>query len=201
MVRLSLANETTAPCIPSKLPRMKDVDAGPLTTTFTPPPACRSPLFSVHSLSGSSFFIAGPADPTGPCFPSGYAGLISQYFSPGVCPVGYTTACQSLVSVGAATETVATCCPTAYTCDTATPDLSAALEGDGVFACKSVFAQITNSRAWTPMATRRIPRWFRRCLALAMRLMHLGCSDSRPLLQGCLPSFNRPSIAVLVLFS
>jgi hypothetical protein len=120
------------------------MDAGPLTTTFTPPPACQSSLSSVYSLSGSSFFIAGPADPSGGCFPRGYAGSLAQYYSPGVCPAGYTVACASLLSVGAATETVATCCPSAYACDTSLPGFLAAQAGDAVFACESVFTLTTN---------------------------------------------------------
>jgi hypothetical protein len=77
-----------------------------------------------------------PRQPDGPLLP---IRLISQYFSPGVCPAGYTTARRSLVSVGAATETVATCRPTAYTCDTALSLFGAALDGGGVFACRLVW--------------------------------------------------------------
>ncbi|KUJ10711.1 uncharacterized protein LY89DRAFT_249366 [Mollisia scopiformis] len=103
--------------------------AGPLTTTFTPSPACTNDFYTAPTY----YSIGGPLAST--CFPSGWAST-SQYFSPGVCPEGYTQACASI----SASETFATCCPSGYVCYTPT-----------IFnfvgqACASVFtSQITTT--------------------------------------------------------
>ncbi|KAA8565602.1 hypothetical protein EYC84_009454 [Monilinia fructicola] len=39
-----------------------------------------------------------------------------DYYSPGICPTGYSAACSSFCTASGVTETVATCCPTGYTC-------------------------------------------------------------------------------------
>jgi hypothetical protein len=36
----------------------------------------------------------------------------TNFYSPGICPVGYLTACQHLNVIGTVSETVVTCCPT-----------------------------------------------------------------------------------------
>jgi hypothetical protein len=96
---------------------------GPLTTTFTPSPTC----FDVTAVILDNFlYYAGPADvyagtfltpnPVLPCFPS-YSALAANlnnhdpvFFSPGICPQGYSTA----NSTTSGDETQATCCPTGY---------------------------------------------------------------------------------------
>lgn len=76
-----------------------------LTTTFTPAPTCTADIYTT-----SIYYSIGGLEPS-QCFPSGWAST-SQYYSPGLCPAGYTEACSSLVSAGTVTETQATCCPT-----------------------------------------------------------------------------------------
>lgn len=93
-----------------------------LTTTFVPDAACLSDVykyFPVESNAGESgeyFLHLGPPDAT-KCLPSGWAST-SQYFSPGVCPSGYSQACWATSSAGTDIETLATCCPSGYTCAT-----------------------------------------------------------------------------------
>jgi len=77
-----------------------------LTTTFAPAPSCTADFYT----EGIYYSIGGPSPSQ--CFPSGWASL-SQYFSPGVCPEGYTQACSKMVVTGGTKiETQATCCPT-----------------------------------------------------------------------------------------
>ncbi|KAK6080644.1 formamidopyrimidine-DNA glycosylase [Seiridium cupressi] len=88
----------------------------PLTTTFTPPPDCTGGAVGVlRANSGSSYFLtAGPGASS--CFPSGKIPGYTEYYSPGLCPHGFTAACltSSPLPQGNGIETVATCCPTVY---------------------------------------------------------------------------------------
>ncbi|RFU26333.1 hypothetical protein B7463_g10006, partial [Scytalidium lignicola] len=87
--------------------------AGPLTTTFTPAASCTHDFYTNVQ---SNYYSIGGQSPS-QCFPSGWASM-SQYFSPGVCPDGYTQACYDWSASGTNTETRATCCPTGYECYT-----------------------------------------------------------------------------------
>jgi len=88
---------------------------GPLTTTLRAPSSCTTPapqLYQVRSRDSSSY-VQGPLFTAGSdCFPKGYDPAPANYYSPGWCPAGYTTACSSLASVSTATETAVICCPT-----------------------------------------------------------------------------------------
>ncbi|KAL2149526.1 hypothetical protein VTH82DRAFT_8177 [Thermothelomyces myriococcoides] len=93
---------------------------GPLTTTFRAPSSCTTTqVYQIWSDSHSRY-VAGPLFTPGStdCFPSGYDPAPTNYYSPGWCPSGYTTACSSLASAGRETETAVICCPTQfqYTC-------------------------------------------------------------------------------------
>lgn len=77
----------------------------PLTTTYTPAPTCTLDIYT----AGIYYSIGGPSPSV--CFPSAWEST-SQYFSPGLCPTGYTQACETAVTAGTVTETQATCCPT-----------------------------------------------------------------------------------------
>lgn len=92
-----------------------------LTTTFTPPASCfdTSTILDVWTtvcaagLASCQYQVLGQApDGSKTCMPPGYTPGGNNYYSPGICPSGYATACSSLNSVGSLTETVATCCPT-----------------------------------------------------------------------------------------
>jgi hypothetical protein len=90
-----------------------------LTTTFTPSPYCTNEYWRVNETGTYSqdnqintyqYMTLGPPS-TSDCFPTGYNEAKSIFYSPGVCPDGYTEACSSTVNVGTLTETRATCCP------------------------------------------------------------------------------------------
>lgn len=87
---------------------------GALTTTFTAPASCASStgINIVGCGSGCVWWAEGPLDAPD-CYPSSYNPSLSHYYSPGVCPSGYTPACTSKNTAGRVTETVQTCCPTA----------------------------------------------------------------------------------------
>jgi hypothetical protein len=68
----------------------------------------RPNLYSRYLYQGIYYSIGGPSPSA--CFPSGWTST-SQYFSPGLCPTGYTQACANVVAAGTVRETQATCCP------------------------------------------------------------------------------------------
>ena len=80
----------------------------PLTTTFTPAATCLSKYYIIRNFG---WILGSPNDAS--CFPTGYASTI--YFSPGICPSGYTSSTEAIdfltISGTTITETVATCCP------------------------------------------------------------------------------------------
>ncbi|KAH8647798.1 hypothetical protein BX600DRAFT_518213 [Xylariales sp. PMI_506] len=91
---------------------------GVLTTTFSPPSSCLSSFSDLYyTLSGAALAV-GPISTDG-CFPDDFVPGSAHYYSPGVCPLGYTSACAYLNSIGSATETIVTCCPTSLYCNTA----------------------------------------------------------------------------------
>ncbi|CAK7223355.1 hypothetical protein SBRCBS47491_005180 [Sporothrix bragantina] len=97
-----------------------------LTTTFTPSSSCTIDLYKqaypgITCAIGSSlipcdFYHLGVDSSTSDCFPPGWSDASTAYYSPGICPSGYTEACQSVVN----SETRATCCPVGYQCQTET---------------------------------------------------------------------------------
>ncbi|CAN8101048.1 unnamed protein product [Discula destructiva] len=103
-------------------------NAGPLTTTFTAPPSCTTATGLYQIWAANTYhFEQGPLASMTSCFPSGYdAAVTSQYFSPGICPSGYITACSSTDVLSATvTETAYTCCPRGrvlYTCAASAAD-------------------------------------------------------------------------------
>ncbi|KAI0012207.1 hypothetical protein F4779DRAFT_106859 [Xylariaceae sp. FL0662B] len=98
---------------------MADINDGPLTTTFTPPTACETQTADIYLLvqSDGDYFAQGPVDP-GSCWPSGYSAKTNEYYSPGICPSGFTPACNRTNIIGLSTETIQTCCPVSlqHTC-------------------------------------------------------------------------------------
>jgi len=109
---------------------------GPLTTVFTPPPGCTgNPQFhlddatSVSPIPPYGLFHIGYVDRPSTCEPSwnsawtnGYPVQTVYFYSPGVCPQGYTTAIHSprldcLAEKLRPSETLILCCPTGYWAD------------------------------------------------------------------------------------
>ncbi|KAI7781087.1 hypothetical protein LA080_015207 [Diaporthe eres] len=126
-------------------------NAGPLTTTFTAPSSCTTAtgLYQIWPETERYYYEQGPLGSRTECFPSGYDASPSQYYSPGLCPSGYTPACSSTDIVSStATETAYTCCPTAaaYTCAGTIDGLDASETHLGcttTFEGNIVIAQIT----------------------------------------------------------
>lgn len=93
-------------------------NVGPLTTTFTAPASCTTAtgLYQIWNDAGTYRYEQGPLATMSGCFPDGYGASLSRYYSPGLCPSGYTAACSSTDAVvsatATATETAFTCCPT-----------------------------------------------------------------------------------------
>ncbi|KAI9737835.1 MAG: hypothetical protein M1834_009204 [Cirrosporium novae-zelandiae] len=91
----------------------------PLTTIFTPASSCTTDFYWITDTQSGRYYISlGPSD-TADCFPTSFSSYSTDYYSPGYCPEGYTSVCASLNSVGSLTETVATCCPSGFSCQTA----------------------------------------------------------------------------------
>lgn len=92
---------------------------GPLTSTFTPPASCSESTGwykiwtpSVDSLGTTSQYyndFRGPYS-VNDCLPSGYSPG-QNYYSPGVCPSGYTSACTRDGDFAKPSETRIVCCP------------------------------------------------------------------------------------------
>jgi hypothetical protein len=94
----------------------------PLTTIFTPGPSCLASTFTVGSGARDSVTQAygNPAvirgvDPV--CYPNHFYAIdtfvtgatVAPFYSPGVCPSGYSTATTR--APAGATVTTVTCCP------------------------------------------------------------------------------------------
>ncbi|KAK3320990.1 hypothetical protein B0T19DRAFT_254911 [Cercophora scortea] len=96
---------------------------GALTTTFQAPSSCATAAAQIYQIWTSSQYnyVQGPLFPSqSDCFPSGYDASPSSYYSPGVCPRGYTSACtRTAATQDTDTETAVVCCPggsISYTC-------------------------------------------------------------------------------------
>lgn len=86
-----------------------------LTTTFTPAPSCFTDLWLYGDRAVNYWYSMGPPDPSN-CFPPSWQSATTSFFSPGVCPQGYSTACASEAISGSMTETSARCCPSGWYC-------------------------------------------------------------------------------------
>ncbi|KAK2060024.1 hypothetical protein LY76DRAFT_477620, partial [Colletotrichum caudatum] len=106
--------------------------AAPLTTVFTTPDFCNS-MYWTNTLTPPLSSVV--------CMPTSWHQLYDYswgYYSPGICPSGYTEGCAFPTSLAftspdgslglggpvAAGETPRLCCPTGYTCYTGTPAYS-----------------------------------------------------------------------------
>ncbi|KAF2399303.1 hypothetical protein EJ06DRAFT_522800 [Trichodelitschia bisporula] len=85
------------------------ITVAPLETKFTPPSRCASEYIIYGGAQVLTILFVGC---TSSCYPPGY--LSVSYYSPGICPNGYTIRELSVLSVlnSPSTETQAFCCPT-----------------------------------------------------------------------------------------
>ncbi|KAI1108321.1 hypothetical protein F5Y14DRAFT_459754 [Nemania sp. NC0429] len=102
-------------------------DLGPLPTDFTTPAYCANELddiYKLHTTNNVYYLLQGPLAQT-TCYPGSFAAIARQYYSPGLCPTGFTAPCQTTNRAGTVEETILTCCPTQgnYICETDLPSV------------------------------------------------------------------------------
>lgn len=89
---------------------------GPLTSTFQAPSSCTTSGPHIYQIwtGKESRYEQGPLFTEGSnCFPSSYDISPEKYYSPGICPQGYTAACTRTNPIQTtAAETALICCPT-----------------------------------------------------------------------------------------
>ncbi|TGO61890.1 hypothetical protein BOTNAR_0122g00120 [Botryotinia narcissicola] len=107
---------------------------GPLTTTYTPTGSDCDQIFWAQNLKNSWLAHGAIGSGSTTCMPSGFNRETAYYYSPGVCPTGYSAACSSYSTDSSATKTIATCCPTGYTC-------FANRASDQIYGCTSFFTE------------------------------------------------------------
>ncbi|APA08603.1 predicted protein [Sclerotinia sclerotiorum 1980 UF-70] len=107
---------------------------GPLTTTYTPLGSDCSQIFWAQNRLNHWLAFGGIGTGSTTCMPSGFNRETAYYYSPGICPTGYSAACSSFSTGLSATKTVATCCPTGYTCFADRPS-------DQIYGCTSYFTE------------------------------------------------------------
>ncbi|KAF2438511.1 hypothetical protein P171DRAFT_491176 [Karstenula rhodostoma CBS 690.94] len=112
------------------------MNVGALTTAFVPAPGCNDTIYGKVYRTGtvtSKWHSLGQTD-TKSCYPSGFT-TPDAYYSPGICPSAWSSACGNVESIGSMTETRVTCCPVGYIC--ATP------RGDpwDTFSCSRFYTQ------------------------------------------------------------
>ncbi|KAJ3496843.1 hypothetical protein NLG97_g2356 [Lecanicillium saksenae] len=85
---------------------------GSLTTTFTPAPSCASHIgYIISSADGGTFAVRGPLPAETECFPPGFPATEQAYYSPALCPSGFTTAALAAVAGIQVAKSTALCCP------------------------------------------------------------------------------------------
>ncbi|KAI1459191.1 hypothetical protein F4805DRAFT_421830 [Annulohypoxylon moriforme] len=83
---------------------------GPLTTTYS---ASGSNCDSIYLTLTNEVLIYGTPDSAlSSCYPTNFVQYDGNYYSPGICPSGYSYACTAGLGNSG---TAATCCPT-YAC-------------------------------------------------------------------------------------
>ncbi|RAL62552.1 hypothetical protein DID88_004402 [Monilinia fructigena] len=107
---------------------------GSLTTTYTPSGSDCSQIFWAQNPINRWLAYGGIAAASSTCMPSGFKRATAYYYSPGICPTGYNAACSSFSTGSSVTKTVATCCPTGYTCFANRP-------ADQIYGCTSYFSK------------------------------------------------------------
>ncbi|KAH7120919.1 hypothetical protein B0J11DRAFT_52026 [Dendryphion nanum] len=122
----------------------------PLTTTFTPPPGCFGtfPSWAIHGTV--HWFLQAETWNATTCFPTSFQfnPTATVTYSPGICPSGWTSACNSLKTFIGSIETIHTCCPSGLGCFPKDPDH----RWESNFPCASPLYNIDRS-AWSIPAT------------------------------------------------
>ncbi|KAF9634954.1 hypothetical protein BFW01_g5849 [Lasiodiplodia theobromae] len=110
---------------------------GSLITTFTPGyPACTTSLwYRGYPSRGGDLVLGLPGTSSTWCLPPDFRYGATNYYSPGICPAGYSYGCTSTATRSGEETTIATCCPSGWACRN---DPSAA------YACVSVLTADTD---------------------------------------------------------
>lgn len=82
---------------------------GALVTTYRPSGASCASFLQVDNPTNGWIQYGEAGSKTTSCLPTNFNPQEGLYYSPGICPLGYTYACAAEVERGGATE--ATCCP------------------------------------------------------------------------------------------
>ncbi|CAN8104286.1 unnamed protein product [Discula destructiva] len=90
---------------------------GPLTTTYSPSGASCTTIYQRLENGGLEYGTINTAPETSSCLPTKYNPYGGFYYSPGVCPLGYTIGCTAAIAGNGLSATAATCCPSGgYSC-------------------------------------------------------------------------------------
>ncbi|KAI1337981.1 hypothetical protein F5Y15DRAFT_425405 [Xylariaceae sp. FL0016] len=158
---------------------------GPLTTTYTPIGAdCTSTFLGLNGGNKWLQYGVGGASST-PCLPSKFKPYQNFFYSPGLCPSGYTSACQSTnppLTADAASETTAICCPTSYSCRDDRGDdpfgCLSCFNDAQVFAVSTFFFSTNSDGATTAMAEGTTTEtWSENCVRAYAPIVHLKARD------------------------
>lgn len=88
------------------------MNLGALTTAFVPGPGCNDTIYGkIYSVGTvrDKWHSLGQTD-TRSCYPAAFT-TPNAYYSPGICPSAWSSACGNVESIGSVTETRVTCCP------------------------------------------------------------------------------------------
>ncbi|KAF2495790.1 hypothetical protein BU16DRAFT_538425 [Lophium mytilinum] len=96
-----------------------------LTSVFTPPASCATPCFFPNDQNRSDVALINTAcsysgNDHRECEPGSYnsSATVFPYYSPGLCPHGYTAACSPISELYFAPNiTAQVCCPTGFQCN------------------------------------------------------------------------------------
>lgn len=110
---------------------------GPLTTTFTPAsPDCLTSLIFVQESGQTGIHLGYPGTSRSACLPTSFDPAPLRYYSPGICPSGYSYDGRYSTASNDEAVMVATCCPSGFTYRQD--------RGSMKLACTSVFRESTD---------------------------------------------------------
>lgn len=125
---------------------------GPLTAAFTPPAGCLEQIYGTATTetrgtatTGHKWHILGGTS-AGDCYPQNFVPGPTAFYSPGVCPSGWSMASSTAEIVQTLTESRAVCCPSGYRFNPAT-------------ASESLLSSVAcySSAQWPTTVTLRVP--------------------------------------------
>ncbi|KAH7068181.1 hypothetical protein BKA63DRAFT_108058 [Paraphoma chrysanthemicola] len=114
----------------------------PLTTTFTAPAECWNGPWIYQNVPTTWWKVGGDNVPS--CFPPAFPFSNSRIvYSPGICPAGWTSACQRPMTRSGTTQVITSCCPPSFQCASTS---RAVHDWEDQFGCASPYS--VNTAAW-----------------------------------------------------